>query len=1332
MIETWSQAISYAEGALSGDPGARERLLSGIAPFVHRQDTMDDPEAGRHVAYLVALLETLDLPGPSRMVLMRAAQWVSYESIGSSERREVMRHQLVTLLAGLGDPDEAMRLLRAALSQLASASGLGRARTLANYAALTLSTGKVSAALPLTACELAAAAGAAAVPGGEGWDEGEALEIQLLALSVRLEAVRQDQAEGPSDSAVVERLAGELESLCRRLVTRLGSQHPQSLAGLVTLATAEFESARLAGARDRMERAIDVLAVAAQKAAATLGRGHPQAKAASAALACAEFDAARGSGDVARLRHAVELVEAAGQRTAVTAAPVSAYARPAADRPPREPTAPARPTAEPPARTSTGLRFTVLGPVRMWRGDTPLRPGSRRQRALLAALLLCRGGTATAPALVDALWGYEPPQKAKAALSAYVSRLRKALGEDAGALVSESGGYALRLSGTEPFDLDLNHAKWYADEAEKARASGDRARARDLLNAALDLWDGESLSGLPGPYAVAQRDRLEEWRCTLLEARLALDLELGRHAEAVSELTALTAAHPLRERLRELLMLALYRSGRQAESLAVYADCRRLLAHELGLDPGRALQDLQQRILAADVDLELSTGAAEDDDFAMPAVIRPSQLPATADVVGRAAVAAELSEQLAAPDGGVMPVVAVAGIGGVGKTTLAVHVAHAVREHFPDGQLYADLQGAGRGPAEPEAVLGYFLRALGAPDSTVPDGVEARSALYRSLLQGRRLLVLLDNARDAAQIRPLLPGTDGCATLITSRTRMVDLAGAYLVDLDVLSPEEARTLFTRIVGAERVNAEREASIDAVAACGFLPLAIRIAAARLASRRTWTVSVLARKLADERRRLDELQAGDAAVKATFELSYARLKPQQARAFCLLGLADGPDISLRAAAALLDRSAEDTEELLETLVDVSLLESAAPGRYRFHSLVRLYARACAERDECSLSLMCADALSRLLDFYLATALRMYEREQPGDRLAGEVEAVGDPVLGFADGESALDWLFGEASALLACAQQSTDQGSLRRAVDLLLLTRHLAESGADFRQYEQACLAALAAARAAEDPHARARGHTALAKVHILAGRFDEADEHAEAAIRFGSAARDPYSTYEALNDRGVIASAQGRHTDAEEYLNRALTASPADRRSPSAASALCNLSRVHLDTGRVEKAVRFAEKGLARYRRLGAPRQVANGMYALGMALTRAGRLDEAALQLTEAQAHFEDGRQRFWAGMTSFRLAELHLAAGRPAAGANCAEQALTALRGVGGEWWRAGVLTALGRALDQVGHRSRAQACWSEALSVYERLGTPEAVEAIGLLEPESTAAARHTAHRT
>ncbi|MFF5013675.1 BTAD domain-containing putative transcriptional regulator [Streptomyces sp. NPDC001165] len=967
------------------------------------------------------------------------------------------------------------------------------------------------------------------------------------------------------------------------------------------------------------------------------------------------------------------------------------------------------------------LRFSVLGPVRAWRGEETLNTGSPQQRALLAALLLREGRTATAAELIDALWGAEPPSQALAALRTYASRLRKIL--DPGVLASESGGYAVRSLGEGALDLAV--AQDLAAEAEKARSAGDLCHAREVLNRALALWDGEPLAGVPGPYADAQRVRLEEWRLQLLESRLDMDLEQGCHAEAVSELTALTAAHPLRERLRELLMLALYRSGRQAEALAVYADTRRLLAEELGVDPRPGLRELQQRILQADPALaEPSTPAAE------PAVVpvRPAQLPASVpDFTGRSAFVSELSEVLASAsessaEGRVMAVSALAGIGGVGKTTLAVHVAHRARPAFPDGQLYVDLQGAGPRPAEPETVLGSFLRALGTADSAIPDSLEERAALYRSVLDGRRVLVLLDNAKDAAQVRPLLPGTEGCAALVTSRVRMLDLAGAHLVDLDVMSPDEALALFTKIVGEERVAAEREAALDVVAACGFLPLAIRIAASRLAARRTWTVSVLAAKLADERRRLDELQAGDLAVKATFELGYGQLEPTQARAFRLLGLADGPDMSLAAAAAVLDLPVEETEDLLESLVDTSLLESAAPGRYRFHDLVRLYARACAERDEQQPQEREA-AMSRLLDFYLATAAGVYAIERPGDRLVDHLEPTEYPGLVFEERHEAQDWLYAEANALLSCVRQCISGSRLRRAVDLLWVAKDLTESGANSREYEIAANESLEHARSAHNLRAAGRALTALTDVHLVAGRFDQADAAAIEAFRMAQDADDPVPRCWAPNTRGIIALYQGRHIEGERHLTLAIENFRSNENRPGEASALCNLSRIHLATGRVDSAVTLARQGIAIYDSTGNALRGANARYALGLALTSNGQLDAATESLLSALETFRDSRQRLWEGMTLFRLAEVDLAAHRPAQAASNAELALGILRGVGGEWRRGLVLTVLGRALSEIGQPGRAQVCWQEALRLYEELGAPEAAEVRALLTPSAAA---------
>ncbi|OEV07704.1 AfsR/SARP family transcriptional regulator [Streptomyces nanshensis] len=961
------------------------------------------------------------------------------------------------------------------------------------------------------------------------------------------------------------------------------------------------------------------------------------------------------------------------------------------------------------AARSARLRFSVLGPLRAWRGDQELSLGSPQQRAVLAALLL-RNEPVDTEELCDAVWGEYRPPRGTQAVRTYMSRIRKALGGDSGLLVYESGRYALRRSADVVVDLDVVlDLTARAEEAESA----DQARA--LYDSALAHWDGTALAHVPGPYAEAQRARLSEWRLSLQERRLELDLQAGRYADAVTELTYLTVAHPLRERLREMLMLALYRSGRQAEALAVYADIRRLLVEELGIDPRPELSELQQRILTADE--SLNQGAEESADIDV--VRRPAQLPGSVfDFTGREGLVRELVGKLVEPDS---TVTAISANAGVGKTTLAVHAANEAAEYFPDGQLYADLHGAGPSAADPGAVLGAFLRSLGTADAGVPDGLSERAALFRSLLTGRRVLLLLDNARDAAQIRPLLP-PHGSVALVTSRTRMVDLAGAHLLDLDVMSPDEAMALFTRIVGEERVLNERTAAFDVVGACGFLPLAIRIAASRLAARRTWTVSVLASKLVDGRRRLDELQAGDQAVKATFELGYGQLDPGQARAFRLLGLADGPDISLDAAAALLGLSADTTEFLLESLVDTSLLESAAPGRYRFHDLVRLFARACAERDESEESEREA-ALSRLLDFYLATAAEVYRLQKPQEPPIGEVDTTAVDGLTFSGQSAAVDWIFSESSCFLSCVRQLASGTTLRRAADLLVIASHIVDAGFGTSQYEQAAEAVKQGAQTAEDVQAEARARSVLSTLHMSAGRFDRADAEARVTASLGISADDPVFSAYAANNRGIVADFQGRHDEAKHFLEQARSLFQDNGRALSEASVLCDLSLAHVGLDRAADAKALAEEALSVFRRFpaGSP---AKGLYALGVALTASGAWEEAEKQLSEALAMFRRSRQSRWEGMVHFRLAETHLRQGEAARAAAQAEQAL-AMRGIGGDWHRATVLVTLGKALYALAQRDRAKACWRAALAVFEERTAPEAAEVRRLLETSTTGAA-------
>ncbi|MFK8844994.1 BTAD domain-containing putative transcriptional regulator [Streptomyces sp. Ac-502] len=945
--------------------------------------------------------------------------------------------------------------------------------------------------------------------------------------------------------------------------------------------------------------------------------------------------------------------------------------------------------------------FTVLGAVGVRRGERRIDAGPPRERALLAVLLLRDGRGTSEPELVRALWGASPPPDATATLREYVCRLRAVLEPDADMLVSEADGYALRVGAGE---LDLKCAERLAAEAEQARRSGDPARARELLAQALELWTDEPLAGVPNPCGATWRARLEERRLSLVETRLALDLEAGQHARVVAELTALTAEHPLRERLQELLMLALYRGDRQAEALAAYTDTQRLLAQERAVAPSLELCELRRRILRADPRLRAPEGGRPGSESGGPARGRPAQLPRDIrDFTGRAALVEELIAHLGPGDGSGPAVCSIGGIGGVGKTALAVHVAHAVRPFFPDGQLYLDLRGCGLRPVEPETALAAFLRALGVSDCAIPAGVSARAALYRSVLDGRRVLVLLDNARDAAQVRPLLPGTDDCVALVTSRNRLAHLPGTHVVALDVMRPPEALALFTRIAGEGGEDARK-----VVAVCGCLPLAIRIAAARLLARRAWTAADLEGKLADEHRRLDELQAGDLGIKATFELGYGQLPPQQARAFRLVSLPCGPDISLGAAAAVLGLGTEDAGRTLESLVDTSLLESPAPDRYRYHDLVRLYARACAERDESPERREAAR--SRLLDHYLATAARVYTMNRPGEPLRDHLASTRYPGLTFKDRGSALEWLYTEAGNLLSCARVAADGPLLRRAADLLLVTRDLADSGTGARQYEQTIDRLLTAALQAQDAHAEGRLRLLMTHIHIMAGRLAEADREARAAMALRRHCADPVLSSNALNESGIIASLQGRHEDAESLLTQALAAFRSDGNQNGVASVLGNLARTYQDTGRIAEGVGLAEQCLALYREIGATMRLAGGHYELGVALTQAGRPEDALRQLDQAVPIYQDSRQCLWEAMTYWRMAEAHLAADRPAQAAGRAEEALAILHGPNGRWARANALTVLGHALGRTGHPDRARVCWQKALETYEALCSPEA----------------------
>jgi DNA-binding SARP family transcriptional activator len=579
-------------------------------------------------------------------------------------------------------------------------------------------------------------------------------------------------------------------------------------------------------------------------------------------------------------------------------------------------------------------RFSLLGTVRGWRGAGELDMGSPQQQAMLVALLLRPLGTASITALVEALWGDNPPSTATKNLRTYAWRWRKVL-RDAGPgprlLTTTGDGYRMALPGEA---LDVRRVEILA---QRARRTEDPEQAHALLSEALSFWNGEALAGVPGPYAERQRRRLSELRLHLLEWRLGLDIDLGRGAWCVPELRSLSDENPLRESLHVLLMRALQASGRQGEAVAVFPAARRRFIEELGIEPGIALADAHRQLLSNEAP---PATRAQGPKVRSPP--HPAQIPAsTADFTGRAHVAGVMAETLSTADRGSLPVVTVSGMGGIGKTALAQHVAHRIEAHYPDGQLYADLRSGDTTPASPQAVLAGFLTALGV--DSVPHDLDGRAALFRSVTHDRRLLIVLDDARSPAQISPLFPGSATCGVLITSRSRLTSLTGAVHIDLGLFQPAEALELLGRVIGGDQVAAERETARELVMFCGLLPLAVRIAAARLAARPNWTIGLLRDRLADERHRLNTLRAGDLDVSTTFLASWRHLSDDQQRTLVLLTVAFTPEFSVRTAALMINRAEPEAEDLLEGLVDLALLESAAPGRYQFHPLVRIFIRA-----------------------------------------------------------------------------------------------------------------------------------------------------------------------------------------------------------------------------------------------------------------------------------------------------------------------------------------------------------------------------------------------------
>ncbi|MGJ6964761.1 BTAD domain-containing putative transcriptional regulator [Streptosporangium sp. G11] len=592
------------------------------------------------------------------------------------------------------------------------------------------------------------------------------------------------------------------------------------------------------------------------------------------------------------------------------------------------------------------MDFKLLGPIEV-RGANgqPIALGRRKQRVLLAALLLNAGKATPTQRMLDWLWGEHAPATAESNLYTYISALRRVLGSPS-RIEAGSNGYVLRVA---PGEIDVKLFEELAAQGRQMLSEGRNDVALERCARALGLWRAETvLEGLSLPEPLrGEAARLERLRTTVVDASLEARLALGQHGEALPDLEALTRRDPLNERLRAQLMLALYRSGRRADALSVYQRAREMLAAELGVDPGPDLIRMHQQILVDD-----SVLAAPSPSIVARRVFAPAELPAdSAAFTGRTAEISLLRTALVSASPGQIVISAVAGAAGIGKSAFAVHVAHRIADRFPDGQLYVNLHGSSPNikPLNPAEVLARLLRSLGGDDAAVPTEVDEAAARLRSLTDGKHLLFLFDNARDAAQVRPLLPASPTCCVLITSRRMLTSLDAVAHLRLDVMAEDEATTLLSRLVGDKRVTADPRAAHAIVRLCGGLPLAIRIAAARLIARPGLSLRVLADRLAVEDHRLSELQADDRAVRACFMVSYRSLEAEHSRMFRLLSLLGGSDISVAVAAALADRSEEQTADLLDHLADVQLLEVRDTDRYRMHDLLCLFARERTRQEE-----------------------------------------------------------------------------------------------------------------------------------------------------------------------------------------------------------------------------------------------------------------------------------------------------------------------------------------------------------------------------------------------
>lgn len=918
----------------------------------------------------------------------------------------------------------------------------------------------------------------------------------------------------------------------------------------------------------------------------------------------------------------------------------------------------------------------------------------RRRTRVLAGVLALRANSALPPSwIVDALWGESPPASAAVNLRSHVAELRRGLPREW--LESGPAGYRLAV---QPAELDALAFTELVEQGQRGLASDDHELAVERLTRATGLWRGPVLDGLPVPDAVQPLvQRLQGHHLDAIEDCHQARLALGQHLLVAAELRELVERYPLRERLWGQLMLALHRCGHQAEAAATYRRLCRLLEEELGVEPGQPLQRLHQRIVRSDPSLHPTPRTV-----AVPAPA-PRQLPPDiTSFVGRTSQLDELDLAAAGSDTAVV-ISSVSGTAGVGKTALAVHWAHRVRDRFPDGSLYVDLRGYGPDePLEPAAALGGFLRALGMAAAEQPGELAELTAAYRTRLAGRRVLVVLDNARCVEQVRPLLPGTAPCLVVVTSRDGLPGLVardGARRIELDLLPPGEAVALLRGLVG-HRVAAEPAAAAALAQACARLPLALRLAA-ELANRRPGdTLATLVDGLTDQRRRLDLLAAGgdqQTAVRAVFDWSYLALDSDAARMFRLLSLHPGPDLDDWAAAALADTGLDDARRTIDRLSQVHLVRPSGEGRYRVHDLLRAYG---AERAAADPVEQRRAALERLFGYYLrATAAA--ETHFPLGRANQEPGPLPGPVPPLADLAQATRWLDAERATLVALAAYGARNDWPAQVCQLSRSLRPYLDGCSHYREAVVIHQHAAACARQLADREAEGAALHCLGSTCGRLGRFQEAAALLQQALTVREQAGDQPGLASTRNNLAIVYQALGLHQEAVRCHQQALLACRESGDQTTEGMVLGNLALAHFRLGHYPDAANCHQQALEIFRRRGNRAFEGVELGNLGTLHARQGRHRDAVDHGLAALAISIEMGDRSGQGCACGNLGFAYTGLGELSTAQAYLERSLALHREVGDQSSEAVVLVYQGELLRRLGRYQEALHTCRQALTL-------------------------------